>query len=400
MAVNKDNRNLKTPVANPIVLVPGFMASSMWTRPTFALIPPVLAWPLNAYSITAQLFLLRSNNPLEADGLVKGYYDELIHFICRSPAENGLGCDEGQTFWVFPYDWRQSCRENGYKLAQFIHDKLERANSQRLSLGLSPYRQVDIINHSMGGIITRAALRLYNAPVQRVVYIGSPHYGSTKAYFALHPDTVGGIIDEFVKDFLPGWYWDLLKALPNVFLVQEWLIRLIAGFPAIYELLPDEFYLDDTSYLLLDNSRELNRPILGVEETYFRNPWQMPPVRQAKIRQALEFKAALGADLPGEQNLVIFAGSLPTYTFASYHNHRLEHPQKVSNGDFTVTSNSARPVKATEQVQIDVPHSKLPTSEEVHQAILQFYKRAELPLARKMRKSKVADLRELDKVST
>ena len=66
----------------------------------------------------------------------------------------------------------------GQLLTRFIKEKIQGNNN---------WDSVDIVCHSMGGIVTRAACK-QGAPVKRAVYIASPHFGNPMAYFALNPE--------------------------------------------------------------------------------------------------------------------------------------------------------------------------------------------------------------------
>ena len=333
-----------------------------------SLLPAQLAWPLNLYGLTSQLTLLEEVYPLEARGLVPGYYQELLTFITNSPDEGGLGHTLDENFWVFAYDWRQSCRISGHQLQKFIIEKLAAANAYRTAQNLPAWQSVDIINHSMGGLVTRVAISSFVAPVERVVYIGSGDYGIAKAFFALHHHTVPKLVDEFVSDFLPGWYWDLLKALPNIWLMQNWLIRLLGTFQAMYELLPDNFYLDDSHNLIVNAA---NEPVFGSEATYFNDVWQLAPAQQGRVRQAIHFKEMLGQALPGDKNLLIYCDNLPTYTYAHFTT-RLEYPVRSNTGDGTVPGHSInRDIRAA-RVLVEGLHSQLPDFPATHQAIREF----------------------------
>lgn len=99
-------------------------------------------------------------------------------------------------FWIFPYDWRQSNRISGKLLADFIEDKVGKANSAQHEYDDDG---VDIINHSMGGFVTRAALS-YRAPIKRVVYIASPHYGCPLSYFTLQKDVPFDLYPQYIYE--------------------------------------------------------------------------------------------------------------------------------------------------------------------------------------------------------
>ncbi len=370
---NSSMERLAEPVSdqNPLILVPGFLASQLWTVPRLLLSPPVLAWPLNPLSLTAQLYFLRASNRLAADGLVKGYYESLIEFIGGPVEQGGLGRRGGEDFWVFPYDWRQSSRQTGKQLSQFITDKLAQFNLSRAAQGRPALQKVDLINHSLGGFVARAAIKLYQAPVERVVYIASPHHGVVKAYFALHPDLRTALVDEFITGFVPGLYWNWLKTMPNVVFTERWLMRLLADFPSLYELLPDRFYFEGGQNLLVDTTRQPSEPVRGLEETYYRHEWQLPLAQQARVREAMNFKEELGPDLPEEQNLVIYADSLPTPAQTNFSG-RLEHPRSLAIGDGTVTAPSAAPGDQAQGIIIEGLHSKLPSLPATHRAIRDF----------------------------
>jgi hypothetical protein len=357
--------------AVPLVFVPGFMASNLWRPAGGILTPPILAWPLNFYSLTAQLFLLEEQYPLKPNGLVPGYYEALIEALTLPTVQGGMGYTKGQDFWVFPYDWRVSCSTTGRELAQFVQEKLELANQQRTEKGLTAWDKVDVINHSMGSFLTRSAIIEYKMPVRRTVYIAAPHYGSPKAFFALHPNTVNGLIDDFVKDFLPGWYWNLLKAIPNVLLLRGWLRRMLTSFQSVYELLPDRFYLDEEHSLIIDATQTPELAVKGVENTYFRYVWQLPPNEARRVKQAMLFKERLGSHLPGTENLVIYSNSLPTFEYARFTS-RIEYPERLTPGDLTVPAYSACQDEHAQHIVIAGVHSHLPDLPATHTAIKDF----------------------------
>jgi len=358
-------------IDKPLVFVPGFMGSKLWRPRRGLFLPSVLVWPLNLYALSLQLLLLEEEYPLQADGLVGHYYDGLLDFITRPKPQAGLGYKKDLNFWIFAYDWRQSCHNSGQALAKFISQKLLEANTRRIAQGLAGWQDVDIINHSMGGFVARSAMLEHAAPVNRVVYLASGHYGIAKAFFALHPDSVNQIIDDFVKDLLPGWYWDLLKASPNALFIEGWLARVVGSFQAIYELLPDQFYLNAENSLIIDNTVSPPVPIKGLEETYYKHSWQLPPPQQIRLKQAMQFKEKLGRVLPGEQNLVLYSASLPTYAYANY-NGKLLQPQRLPNGDLTVTEASTNHDERATRLAISGKHTELPNLLASHAAIKVF----------------------------
>jgi pimeloyl-ACP methyl ester carboxylesterase len=167
----------------PLIFVPGIRTSRLAVRKENGSLEHF--WPLmpHEFLISAKLdrvfHYLETNIPLQADdnddvkvvatSLIPFAYDGLIKSILT------WGYKPNIDFWIFPYDWRQSNRISGHLLAKFIEEKTE-----------GKYDGVDIISHSMGGIIARAAY-IYGTPIRRAAYIACPHLGSPLAYFILHP---------------------------------------------------------------------------------------------------------------------------------------------------------------------------------------------------------------------
>lgn len=98
----------------------------------------------------------------------------------------------------FPYDWRKSLRLS----ARLLRDRIVQTYRD--------YEQpVHLVGHSMGGLMIRTALMLHGEElwpmVGRIVFIGTPHYGSTS-------------IAGYLKNHL--WGWEELAVL-GMFLDRE-----------------------------------------------------------------------------------------------------------------------------------------------------------------------------------
>jgi hypothetical protein len=115
----------------------------------------------------------------------------------------------------FPYDFRYSTEYNGAKLAEFIQQIKAKTNS----------KQVDIIAHSMGGLIAKSYLleKDKNATtVRKLIFVGSPHLGAPKVLTALrYGDNLG-------LPFIDGC--KLKRAARNM--------------PGMYNMLPGKKYFD------------------------------------------------------------------------------------------------------------------------------------------------------------
>jgi pimeloyl-ACP methyl ester carboxylesterase len=92
-------------------------------------------------------------------------YDGIINSLKAASYE------EGKDFYVFPYDWRKNLDDlatdlNEYILANKIADK-----------------KINLVGHSMGGLVARTYLQKYNNPnLNKVIMAGSPNKGIVDAY--------------------------------------------------------------------------------------------------------------------------------------------------------------------------------------------------------------------------
>ncbi len=324
-------------ISRPLIFVPGIMASSLAIKNANGDLD--YFWP-PPYTFSTSEMIAKMYNGLkspirveaedkvsvQAVGLFPLAYTYLVNAIER------WGYVRNQNFWIFPYDWRQSNNISGKLLADFITNKIEEGKVNRND-------GVDVINHSMGGLVTRAATLQYGAPIIRSVYIASPHYGSPLSFFGLHPDI--GQDEGFSKFFDQPPIENTLnlsfamassnnnddsieeedgddnstaRALTtttaNVSLHLQ-LKQVFRNFPSMYELLPDFYYLQKRPLLYADTT-----PIYGVDNTYFNNDWKFSEEYAVSMAmQAMSFKKEkLGEKLPGkkENNLVIYGIEEPT----------------------------------------------------------------------------------------
>jgi pimeloyl-ACP methyl ester carboxylesterase len=118
-------------------------------------------------------------------------------------------------------------------LAEFIKNKIR---------GTS-WESVDIVCHSTGGFVARAARILGKAPIKRVVYIASPHFGNPMSYFELHPDIRNvGFSDFYEKAAMTE---ELRYIIGGATDFEDKMNKLYRKWPSAYELMPDEFYLKE-----------------------------------------------------------------------------------------------------------------------------------------------------------
>jgi pimeloyl-ACP methyl ester carboxylesterase len=385
------NDNLLNP-KRPLIFVPGIRTSRLAIRKENGSLEHF--WPLMPHEFLIRAKLDRvfqylgtkvrdkvdedDNDDVKvvATSLIPFAYDGLIKSILT------WGYKPNTDFWIFPYDWRQSNRISGHLLARFIEEKTEVKYDDG----------VDIIGHSMGGIIARAAYR-NGAPIRRVAYIACPHLGSPLAYFILHPQIDSTrFIGSAYHNYPLGAHWQHNNA--NNIEPRNTLYHrrkeLFVKFPSMYELLPDESYLRSRAILLADG-----KPQLDPEGTYLKNDWAFKEKdMRSGVINAMEFKRELGQELPREDVLLICGTNQLTCDAiqyrTSYHVSITERrPSYVMQQGFSLPYDSGQggdgyvPVTSamasisgtlaySNSVFIQEPHTVLPNAKATIEAISRF----------------------------
>jgi pimeloyl-ACP methyl ester carboxylesterase len=263
---------------------------------------------------------LRNKRPT---GLLPFVYDGLINCLTLDPPL-GLGYKLNETLFLFPYDWTRSNEDSGRKLAGFIQELIAQWNAKYPSELIS---SVDVVCHSMGGLVTRTAIIYFQAPVERTVYLASPHYGSAKAYFVLKDDVPINLVSD-------NWLFEKAVSLAvqattgvNVDNLKRDLRRAAQGLPSVYELLPDQYWFARAQWLVnIDDSpftcSPPEGPILGGwPATYLGTAFYSLAAngaQRAEVVRAMEFKDNLGGNLPGKVNLVLYSDEIQTRNQIGY----------------------------------------------------------------------------------
>ncbi len=103
-----------------------------------------------------------------------GTYDNLLEELRL------VGYEDGVSLFTFPYDWRQPLETTGSELGTALDGFLAQAAAR-------PYvrtDKVDIIAHSMGGLVSRAYIQGngYRNNARRLITLGTPHLGAPSTY--------------------------------------------------------------------------------------------------------------------------------------------------------------------------------------------------------------------------
>lgn len=141
------------------------------------------------------------------------YYHVLIHYL------TSLGYEVGKTLFGYPYDWRNSVRHP--RTLQGLHQLIQNTSS------LSPTGKVDIISHSMGGLLFKSYLGRYHEYsdiIRKWIPVSTPWLGSGSVGF---------------QAMIKGYNMDI-PYIPNIGGFSEAVAKqLELGWPPGYELLPD-----------------------------------------------------------------------------------------------------------------------------------------------------------------
>jgi len=263
--------------------------------------------------------------------LVRGAYGGLLSFL-----QSELGYRLGEDLFVFGYNWTQSNAVSGRRLAGFVAKIVE-----AFAWGEVPAaeRRVDLVCHSMGGLVARAAVQVFDAPTRRIAYLASPHYGAPKAYAALHPDV------DMVSFFHELIDWSQVGLSPDDWL-ETTLKKLAAGFPSVYELLPDAFYFERRKHVCHIDDAGFDTWPKGWKETYVDTP-RSKLEYDVRATEAMQFKRRLGKRLPGDPYLVIASTSQKTVDMVEINttwglDSVAYTYYGTPNGDGTVTFDSAK----------------------------------------------------------
>jgi pimeloyl-ACP methyl ester carboxylesterase len=146
------------------------------------------------------------------------------------------GYVENENMFVFPYDWR---RGNEYT-AGLLKNKIEEVLSQ------TGMEKVDVLAHSMGGLVTKKYIQQYGENnINKVVFFGTPHFGAPKSFKALmYGDDMG------MKIF-------------HLFGLSNHRMKIISqNMPAVYELLPSQKYFEKHGSYVKDYRKYLGGSVV------------------------------------------------------------------------------------------------------------------------------------------
>lgn len=158
-------------------------------------------------------------------------YDNLISNL------DGNGYTPGVDLFTFPYQWRDSNTVTAQLLKQKIADVKTICHCSK----------VDLVAHSMGGLVARQYIQSadYASDVDQLIFLGTPHEGSQKAYLSWEGATFPNDFESNLLKFyfryeaLKNYYFNLFDYIHNRPIVS------------LQELLPTTNYLRDDGTSIL-----------------------------------------------------------------------------------------------------------------------------------------------------
>ncbi len=378
--------------AVPLVFVPGAMGSKLWADDAFQTRLWLPDRPFARRGARPDLPALvplgdrrRKVTRTQEAGLVDGAYPGLLHALQAMGYYSAATWDPAarrfhdQNLFVFAYDWTAACAESGDELAAFIGALLARNRRG--------WTQVDVINHSLGGLLTRQAQRSVAGQIRRVVYLNAPHWGMPLAYFLLHPGIRLGLRDLIAENGVTQPLLDVWRPVLRLLSENELLTGLLLDTTlkrlkaAVFDQLPDAslFAAMRADGDPLPPMVQLPGAAAGgaatVDETYYRDPLsRLPEGLHAEVRRAMAFKQALGRDLRGE-HLVVYSDGVPTCEYVRYVASRVRRGfapvGRRRDGDGTAPGTSLRG-SARDPRRTGGTHSTAPNGAEAHRLIRAF----------------------------
>jgi pSer/pThr/pTyr-binding forkhead associated (FHA) protein len=193
----------------PVVFVPGLLGSELWldNERIFPNIKVFLSRPevLRMDTPGVRVGEVVSEVVIIPNVIKQDQYNRLGNYLGES-----LGYERGKNLLEFGYDFRQDNRISARQLAEAIEQWRARSSHAR--------RPITIIAHSNGCLVSRYYVECLggNKHVERLIFMGAPHYGSPKIISSL---LIG-------PDVLPFG------------LMGERLRKMLATHPSAYQLLP------------------------------------------------------------------------------------------------------------------------------------------------------------------
>ena len=273
------------------------------------------------------------------------FFDGLINEL------KDKGYIENENLFIFPYDWRLDIRDDMSSLKNKMDEVLKKTDSSR----------VDIIAHSMGGLLAKEYIKNINkGEVGKFIDIATPHLGAPDAFKNL---MYGGNLG--IKFGMLGLNPDEIKKISQ-------------NMPSIYQLLPSPGYfsdiLSDYSYYVDDLIDYDNNSVKGrlnyiQSNEFLKNSGRNSYVLDNSVNIHDDLDSMNPADY-GVETYNIVGCKIPTigkiFTLGNEKGKDPEYEVAYISGDGTVPMRSAENIPSIIQYYItDEEHSTIPSNSSV-----------------------------------
>ncbi len=169
---------------NPVIVIPGITASDLhddYPLKSETLWSMVFNKDFEKVSLHPDDLRYEAVEPSHVyPGRVFEIYNDLIKALRH---ELSMQADKPTPVFAFPYDWRIDIQDIARVLGDFIDEVIARTLLLKHYKGAKNELKVDLVGHSMGGLIITEYLSQYRnkSKVGKVVTIGTPYLGSIEA---------------------------------------------------------------------------------------------------------------------------------------------------------------------------------------------------------------------------
>ncbi|MFH1822497.1 MAG: hypothetical protein ABH830_02235, partial [Patescibacteria group bacterium] len=275
-------------------------------------------------------------------------YDNLMEALIAAGYKEDSLSEPSPDLFTFPYDWRT----DNNLTANLLKEKI------RLVKEITGRNKVDIIAHSMGGLVARSYIEGsgYQNDIDQVIFLGTPHQGSPESYLKYEGA-------EFVEkwDWLKRYLFQIEAATQGYLNLTDYIRAKVL---TVEQLLPVYSYLRDK---LPDNSWQLRMyPLNYPQNNYLENLNSQTNINLLKQRVKIT-------------NIVGDLGTSSTLNFlrvvadpdATDNKWQSGYPEDLDknldslekgNGDSTVPLSSANSISGVEIIETNSSdHESLPT---------------------------------------
>jgi len=239
-------------IITPVLIVPGIAGTEMEKESNllWANVPKMILSPSDSFMdpLAFNQNITPSDSTVSISDVIKkkpslDYTDGLINEFTSQ------GYIEGQTLFMFPYDWRYGVSgkyadgaTNSDLLKQKIDEILQQTGAEK----------VDVVAHSLGGLIVKEYVIEHqtDSHIGKAIFVGVPNTGA--------PDAVKALIQG--DNFGIG--------LGPVGLNDAEMKKIAQNMPTVYDLLPTQKYYNTTGSFvrLLDNTANSSYGVFSVSD--------------------------------------------------------------------------------------------------------------------------------------